>query len=122
MKKKTFLLSAKEPKVEVNFSQGLKVTMKILHKHLKWNIETTDQKGYPKTPPHPTSNLLKSSSCLCFLAKIILKAYSYISVLYFLYTPRIGTPSLSSTCVCLCYRSLAVLCLLSLNTPLRLCT
>lgn len=38
MTKKTFLLSAKEPKVEVNFSQGLKVTMKILHKHLKWNI------------------------------------------------------------------------------------
>lgn len=79
MTKKTFLLSAKEPKVEVNFSQSLKVTMKILHKHLKWNIRTSDQKSYPNPKPssHPTSNLLKSPSCSCFLARILSNAWLY---------------------------------------------
>lgn len=34
--------------------------MKILHKHLKWNIRTSDQKSYPKTPPQPASNRFKT--------------------------------------------------------------
>lgn len=121
MTEKSFLLPAREPKVQVNFSQGLKVTMKILHKHLKLNIRTWDQKSSPKPPPHPTSNLLKSPSCLCFLARILSNAYSCISVHDQECCSWIGTPSLSLTSGCFWYRSLAVLCLCSLNILLRLC-
>lgn len=106
MAKKKILLSAKEPKVEVNFSQSLKVTMKIFHKHLKWNIRTSDQKSYPKSPPLCTSNLLKSPSCLCFLARILSNAYSFISVHDQESCSWTGNPSLSLTCGCFWYKSL----------------
>jgi len=81
-KKKSFWLSEKEPQVEVNFSQRLKVTMKILYKHLKWNRRSSDQ-NYPKTPPHPTSNLLKIPSCLLFLAE-----FFQMPTVVFLYMTR----------------------------------
>lgn len=121
MTKKSFLVSAREPKVQVNFSQGLKVTMKILHEHFKLNIRTWDQKSSPKTPRHPISTPLRSPSCLCFLAIILSNAYSCISVHDQDCCSWIGTSSLSLTCGCFWYRSLAVLCLCSLNSLLRLC-